>query len=95
MEAPFAALLKLEMLDRVGDVHAGTVDPGVAECAVEHLPGRADKRPAGKILLVAGLLADRDHRRVGRSFAEHRLRRVPVERAAGAASRLVAQRVPG
>jgi hypothetical protein len=87
VDAALAALLELEMLDRVGDVDAGAVDPRVAQRAVERLAGGADERLAGEILLVAGLLADRDHRGVERAFAEYGLRRVAVERAAGAIRR--------
>src|SRR5439155_18349610 len=52
------ARLPLEVLDDVRDVGVAAVDPGVLEGAVEELPGRADERPAGEVLLVAGLLAD-------------------------------------
>ena len=95
VDAALAALLELEMLDRVGDVGRAAVDPGLAERAVEQLAGRADERAAGEILLVARLLADEQDPGVERAFAEHGLGRAFVEVAAGAAHRLVAHRLPG
>ena len=94
MDAPLAAPLELEMLDRVGDIGAGAVHARLGQRLVQQLPRRPDEGPPGQILLVAGLLADEHQRRVQRAFAEHGLRRVLVERAAGAAHRLVAHRRP-
>ncbi len=42
MDAPLAAPLELEMLDRVGDVGLGAVDAGLAQRPVPELPRRAD-----------------------------------------------------
>ena len=94
VDAPLAAPLELEMLDRVGDIGAGAVHARLGQRLVQQLPRRPDEGPPGQILLVAGLLADEHQRRVQRAFAEHGLRRVLVERAAGAAHRLVAHRRP-
>ena len=63
MDPALAALLELEMLDRIGDVGLGAVDPGLLQRLVEDLPRRADERVAGQILLIAGLFADEHHRR--------------------------------
>jgi len=41
VDAPLALLLELEVLDRVGDVDLGPVDPGLGQGAVEQLAGRA------------------------------------------------------
>src|SRR5262249_48718637 len=46
VNAPLAALLELEVLDRVGDVDARAIDAGIRERAIEQLPSRADERPA-------------------------------------------------
>src|SRR5262249_35986315 len=54
VQSPLAALLVLEMLDRVGDEDLGSVNSGVRERPVEHVPGRTDKRLAGQIFLVPG-----------------------------------------
>ncbi len=62
------------MFHRVGDVHVIAVDAGLGERANQELAGGADKRAAGQILAVAGLLADEDHIRFGRTLAEDRLR---------------------
>src|SRR3546814_4963003 len=95
MEAPLAALRELEMLDRVGDVDLAAFDSGLVERAIEHPPRRADEGATGQILLIARLLADQHDRGAAGAFAEHRLRRVLIERATRAALRLVAQRCPG
>src|SRR3979409_339787 len=55
---PLAALLELEMLDRVGDEDLFAVDAGLRDGAVEDAAGRADEGPAPPGLLVAPLLAD-------------------------------------
>src|SRR3546814_2321622 len=89
MEAPLAALRELEMLDRVGDVDLAAFDSGLVEHAIEHPPRRADEGATGQILLIARLLADQHDRGADGAFAEHRLRRVLIERATRAALRLV------
>ncbi len=66
--------IEFEMLHRVGDVDGAAIDTGFLHCAVHHLSRGADERPADGVFLVAGLLADEHHLRVGRAFAEHRLR---------------------
>ena len=58
VDAPLAARDELEMLDRVGDVGGRAVDPGLGQRGVEQLPRGTDEGPAGKVLLVARLLAD-------------------------------------
>ena len=85
---------ELEVLDRVGDVDARAVDPGLLQRRVEQLAGRADERPSGEVFLVARLLADEHDRRVERPFAEHGLGRMLVEVAAGAFARVLEQRFP-
>ena len=84
MDAPLAARLELEMLDRVGDVDLEPIDIGLVEYLVEHLAGRPDEGLAGDILLVARLLADEDDPRILGSLAEHGLRGVAPQRAAAA-----------
>lgn len=74
MQAALAALLETEMLHRIGDIETLPIDPQLTERLIEQAPGRAHKRPPAQIFFVARLLADHHHRRVVRSFAEHRLR---------------------
>ena len=59
--------------------------PTCSIAASNTLPGRPDKGLARQILLVARLLADEHDIGIARPLAEHRLRRVLVERAAPAA----------
>ena len=95
VDPPLAACHELEMLDRVGDVDLRAVDPGLFQRRVEKLAGGPDKRPAGKILLVAGLFADEHDRGIQRPFAEHRLGAAFIKLAAGAFARILEQRFPG
>ena len=95
MDAALAARLELEVLDGVGDVSRLAIDAGVAEGAVEQLAGGTDERAAGKILLIAGLLADEHQRRIERPLAEHGLCRRAVERTARARLGFGEQRLPG
>ncbi len=62
------------MLDDVGDIGELAVDPGFLERPVEQLSGGPDERPAGEVLLVAGLLADEHQPGLWPSFAEDGLR---------------------
>src|SRR5919109_70307 len=74
VDAPLPARLPLEVLDDVRDVRERAVDAGLLERPVEQLPGRADERFAGLVLLIAGLLADEHRLRFRQSFAEDGLR---------------------
>ena len=91
VNAPRAARHPFEMLDRVGDVGPGAVDPGLFHAAVEQFAGRTDERMPGQILGIARLLADKHDAGVFRPLAEDGLRRVAVQRAGGAFSRRLAQ----
>jgi hypothetical protein len=61
------------MLDDVCDEDVFTMDSGLFERLIEQSAGRPNEWVPGFILLVAGRLADQDHRGVGRSFARDRL----------------------
>ena len=84
VEPPLAALHPFEVLHRVGDIDEAAIDPGRGQGTVEQPPGGTDEGQAGAILGIARLLADQHQPRLGRPGAEHRLGRVPVERATGA-----------
>jgi hypothetical protein len=79
------------MLYRVGDVNLRTVDAGLFQRAVEHLPRRSDERLAGEVFLVAGLLADQHDPGLLRAFAEHGLRRAFPEMTGAAIGGLLAE----
>src|SRR5260370_4711097 len=57
----------------IGDINLPAIDAGLFQGAVEHQPCRSHERFAGKVFLVAGLLADQHHLRILRAFAEHGL----------------------
>ena len=84
VQTDFSARHEFEMLDRIGDIDLVTVDPGFFQRPVEHLSGGPYERLAGEVLLVAGLFSNEHDRCMGRSFAEHGLRRV-LPQGAGAA----------
>jgi hypothetical protein len=90
VDAPLAARLPLEVLDRVRHVGARPIDPRRLERVVEDAPRRADERPAGLVLLIARLLADEDGVRVRRTLAEDGLSPDLPEVAAAAACRRLA-----
>src|SRR5580765_1049690 len=87
VDPALAALLELEVLDRVGDVDLFALQPGFGQRPVEHLARRPDERRSLKIFLIAGLLADEHDPRAGRPKAEDGLRGVAVELAALASRR--------
>jgi len=76
MQTDFAARHEFEMFDRPGDVDFASVDAGLDQGAVEHMPRRTDERLAGEVFLVAGLLANQHDARVRRAFAKHSLGRI-------------------
>jgi hypothetical protein len=61
------------MLDGVGDVDFLAIDAGFFQRFVEDLSCRSDKRLAGQVLLVAGLLADQHDAALAAAFAADRL----------------------
>src|SRR3546814_20220822 len=79
VEAPFAARLELEMLDRVGEEQPPPVEPSLVQRLVQHLSRRPHERPPLQILLIARLLADKPDPRRLRPLP----RPAPTRRAAG------------
>jgi hypothetical protein len=73
------------VLDGIGDIAAPAVEASLFEAAIEQPAGGTDKGPAGQILLIARLLADKDDLGFQRAFAEDDLRGIPVEITTGAA----------
>jgi hypothetical protein len=67
------ATLPLEVLNRIGDVDLGSLDPGRRQRAVEDDARRADKGVTLAVLLIARLLADEHERRMRRPLAKHGL----------------------
>ena len=87
VNASFAARLPFEMLHRVCDVDLPAIDSGFFERAIHNFSRRSDKRFAGHILVIAGLLPEQHNRRALRAFAENSLRRSFVKRTSRATSR--------
>src|SRR6185437_13004796 len=84
----------LEVLDRVGHVHVGTVDAGLVQSPVQDPARGPDERMALFVLLVTRLLTDQRDGNARPAFAEHRLRRPPVQIAPRALGRLVPEFLP-
>src|SRR5690348_11146255 len=88
------ALGPLEVLDRVGQVHAVAAEAGFGQRPVEDPARRAGERTALLVLLVAWLLSHQRDFCVGRAFAEDGPRRALVQAAPRAALRLVPEFLP-
>ena len=84
VQAPFAAHLVLEVLDRVGDESVVPGNAGVFKRGIENAAGRPDERLSRQILLVAGLFADQHEIDRRRTFARHHLGGVAVKWATSA-----------
>ncbi len=92
VQPALAAQLVFEMLDGVGDEGVGTANAGIGQRLVENASGRPDKRLAGAVFAIAGLLADQHQRRVRLAFAGYDLGRAAIKVAAPALRLLAAQR---
>ena len=84
VQAALAAHLVLEMLHRVGDENLRAGDLRFRQGAVEDLAGGPDERLAGKVFLVAGLLAHQHQVRMAAPFAGDRLGCILIQRTARA-----------
>ena len=58
VDSSLAARLPVEVLHRIGQIDGCSIDAGLGERVIEHAACRPDKRVAGEIFVVAGLLAD-------------------------------------
>jgi hypothetical protein len=94
VDPALAPLGPLEVLDRVGHVHVGTVDAGLVQRPVQDPARGPDERVALLVLLVARLLTDQRDGNARAAFAEHRLRRPPVQIAPRALRRLIPEFLP-
>src|SRR5687768_13552866 len=81
VDAPLAALLILEVLHRVGEVHVAATDARRFERDIELASRGPDERPPALVLPVTRLLADEHQRRRHWPLAEDGLRRVDPQRA--------------
>jgi hypothetical protein len=84
VQPPLPALLEFEMLHGVGDEDLAAVEPRLLDGTVEHAPGRADKRLAFEVFLVARLLADQHQPGARGALAGHHLGGIFIERTARA-----------
>ena len=91
VNAPRAARHPFEVFDHIGDIGLLAVDPRLHETAVQQPSRRSYEGVSGKIFGVTRLLADQHDPGSLRSFAEHGLRGVLVQIAAGASSGGIAQ----
>ena len=82
---------ELEVLDGVGDVDLGAVDPRRLQPLVQQSPRGSYERPADAVLLVARLLPDEHHPGLRGALPEHGLCGVDPEVAAAALLRGLAE----
>ena len=80
VQAPLAAHLMLEMLHCVGDEDLRARDLRLRQGVVEDLAGGPDKRLAGEVFLVAGLLAHQHELSAPASFARDGLGCILIKR---------------
>ena len=73
MEAQLAFLKETKMFDGVGHVGIAPIDPGVLQGFIEQVSRRTNEWLALFVLLVAGLLPQKNHPRRRRPLAENRL----------------------
>ena len=78
MDSALAALLELEVLDRVGDVELLALATRFGPRLVKHLAGRTDEWRALPIFLIPRLFSDEHDPRGGRASAEDGLRGVAI-----------------
>src|SRR5690606_26042566 len=81
----------LEVFDGIGDVNLFALNAGFLNDLIKDAASWTHKGATGKILVIAGLFADKDHARIGRALAKDGLRGVAMKRAALAGGGLSAQ----
>ncbi len=74
VDAALAALLELEMLDRIREIDRRPVEADLLHGLRQEPARRADEGPALAIFLVSRLLAHEHDGGADRAFAEHGLR---------------------
>src|SRR5258706_6419583 len=79
VDAPLAARLPFEVLDRVGEVDVAPQDAGILERLVEHRTGWSHEWDTLAVFLVARLLPNEHDARLTRAGAKHHLGRGLVE----------------
>ena len=84
MKATLATLGELEVLDCIGHVRLGGIDPGLLECLVQQPARGTHERLSLAVLTIAGLLADQHQLGPRRTGAEHGLGGGPPQRARSA-----------
>ncbi len=93
VDTSLAAAAVLEVLDRIGHIHLGTVDSGLRKRTVKQCAGGPHEWSALTILAVAGLLTYEHHRCSRRALPEDGLSRVAPQRTGTTFPRLPPQLV--
>ena len=76
VQPSFAALLELEMLDRVGDVNTASIHARLDKRPVKQQTCRPDERTAFPVFSISRLLADKHDLSVWRTLSKYGLGRV-------------------
>jgi hypothetical protein len=74
-----SARFPLEVLDGIGDVHIGPINPRGVEAFVKQLTGRSDKWLPLLVFAIAGLLPYQENSGMGAAFAKDNLGGFPIE----------------
>jgi len=75
----FPTLLEFEVFDDVGDVNIGPIDASFYKRPIEQFSGWSYEWESLQVLVVAGLLTDKNDGRARRPCTENRLGCVPVK----------------
>ena len=91
VEAPFAALLVLKMLNGIGDVDYTTVKPGPFQGAIEDTASRPNEWAAFPVFRIARLFTNHHQPGMCRALAEDGLSGMTIKRAALTARCLIGE----
>ena len=67
------------MLNSIGDVHRGPIDPRGLEALVKKLTGGSDKRLSLLVFVIAGLFPHQEKSGMDSAFPKDDLRRFPIK----------------
>ncbi len=82
VEAPFAALLVLKMLNGIDDVDCTTVKPGLFQSAIEDMASRPNEWAAFSVFRIARLFTNHHQPGICRALTEDSLGGMTIKRAA-------------
>lgn|GEM_PF-5154924 len=86
VETPFAAHLKLEVLNGIGHEDVASPEARILQGSIEEPTGRPNEGPAGTVFVITRLLTHKHDLRLDAALSWNNLRGISIEGAACAAS---------